>query len=218
MAAITVVLADDHTIVRQGLHALLAREPNVSVIGEATDGRQAIQLVAHLRPNVLVLDLMMPGVNGFKVAREIKQSSPQTRVVILSMHANEAYVLEALRAGALGYVLKESTASDLVHAIQEVVAGRLFLSPPLSEHEIEVYRQKARIGSSTALETLTVREREVLRLVAEGQTSAEVAGLLSISVRTVEIHPAHMMRKLGLHAQTDLVRYALKHGFLRLDE
>jgi DNA-binding NarL/FixJ family response regulator len=215
---ITVVLADDHTIVRQGLRALLASEPDLTVTGEAIDGPQAIQLVERLRPNVLVLDLMMPGLSGLKVTREIRQSSPQTRVVILSMHANQAYVLEALQAGAVAYVLKESTASDLAHAIREAVAGRRFISPPLSEQDIEVYMRKAKIAPATGFETLTRREREVLRLAAEGQTSTEIAEILSISPRTVEIHRANMMHKMGLRTQADLIRYALRHGILHLDD
>lgn len=215
---ITVLLADDHAILRQGLRALLVNEPDLSIIGEAADGQQAIQLIENLRPDILILDLKLPGLNGLEVARETRQRSPRTRVVILSMHANQAYVLEALRAGALAYVLKESTASDVVHAIREVLAGRRFLSPPLSEDDVEAYMRKTKIGSLTALETLTRREREVLRLAAEGQTSAEIAKILSISPRTVEIHRTHMMHKLGLHTQSELFRYALKQGILPRDE
>jgi DNA-binding NarL/FixJ family response regulator len=134
------------------------------------------------------------------------------------MHANQAYVLEALQAGAVAYVLKESTASDLAHAIREAVAGRRFISPPLSEQDIEVYMRKAKIAPATGFETLTRREREVLRLAAEGQTSTEIAEILSISPRTVEIHRANMMHKMGLRTQADLIRYALRHGILHLDD
>jgi len=158
MRMTTIVLADDHHVVRQGLRSLLEAEPDFSVVGEAGDGLEAAQLVERLQPDVLVLDLMMPGLNGLEVTRQVSQRSPRTHVVILSMHPNEAYVLEALRAGAAAYVLKESTSAELVRAVREAVAGRRYLSPPLSEHAIEAYMQKAEPAVLDPYETLTARQ------------------------------------------------------------
>lgn len=217
MSMTTIVLADDHHIVRQGLRSLLEAEPDFSVIGETGDGLEAAQLVERLQPDVLVLDLMMPSLNGLEVTRQVSQRSPQTHVVILSMYANEAHVLEALRAGAVAYVLKESTAAELVRAVREAVAGRRYLSPPLSERAIEVYMQKAESAALDPYETLTAREREVLYLVAEGHTNAEIADRLFISRRTVETHRANLMRKLDLRTQTDLISYALRRGIVPME-
>lgn len=217
MSMTTIVLADDHHLVRQGLRSLLEAEPDFSIVGETGDGLEAAQLVERLRPDVLVLDLMMPGLNGLEVTRQVSQRSPRTHVVILSMHPNEAYVLEALRAGAAAYVLKESTSAELVRAVREAVAGRRYLSPPLSERAIEVYMQKAESAALDPYETLTAREREVLHLAAEGHTNAEIADRLFISRRTVETHRANLMRKLGLRTQTDLISYALRRGILPME-
>ena len=218
MSLTTIVLADDHHVVRQGLRALLEAEPGFSVVAEAADGLAAADLAERLKPNVLVLDLMMPRLGGLEVARQVRRRSPQTRVVVLSMHANEAYVLEALRNGVAGYVLKESTAADLVQAVREAVAGRRYLSPPLSERAIELYVQKAQATIPDIYETLTSREREVLHLVAEGYSNADIAARLSIARRTAETHRARVMRKLGLRNQTELIRYALRRGILPMEE
>jgi DNA-binding NarL/FixJ family response regulator len=213
----TIVLADDHHVVRQGLRALLEAETDFNVIGEAGDGLEAIQLIEQLRPNVLVLDLMMPGLNGLETTRQVSKHSPQTRTVILSMYANEAYVLEALSNGASAYVLKDSSSADLVHAVREVAAGRRYLSPPLSDRAIEVYQEKARAAALDKYETLTTREREVLQLAAEGHTSTEIAARLGISPRTAETHRTHLMHKLALHTQADLIRYALRRGIIPME-
>ena len=210
----SILLADDHPIVRHGLRTLLEAEPDFHIAGETDDGLETVRLVEHLQPDVLVLDLMMPSLNGLEVTRQVCRRVPKTRVIILSMHANEAYVLEALRHGAMGYVLKETSAAALVRAVREVVAGRRYLSAPLSERAIEAYIQKASEGILDPYETLTTREREVLHLAAEGHTNAEIAARLTISPRTVEVHRANMMRKLGLRTQTDLIRYALRRGIL----
>ena len=214
----TIVLADDHHIVRQGMRALLEAEPDFRLVGEAGDGLETVQLVERLRPDVLVLDLMMPGLNGLEVTRQVGKRSPQTQVVILSMHANEAYVLEALRNGAVGYVLKDASVTELVQAVREVTAGRRYLSPPLSERAIDAYVGRAKEATLDRYETLTDREREVLHLVAEGCTNAAIAARLSISPRTAETHRANMMRKLGLHTQTDLIRYALRRGIIPMED
>ncbi len=208
------MLADDHPVVRQGLRALLEAEQDFTVVGEAADGLEVAGLVERLRPNVLVLDLMLPGLGGIEVTRQICHRFPQTRVVILSMYANEAYVLEVLRNGAVGYVIKEASAAQLVQAVREVSAGRRYLSPPLSENAIQAYIQKAQTIPLDLYETLTTREREVLHLAATGNSNIETADQLGISSRTAETHRANLMRKLGLHNQTELIRYAMRRGIL----
>jgi DNA-binding NarL/FixJ family response regulator len=215
--AVTILLADDHHVMRQGLRMLLEAQEDFRVVAEAGDGLEAVKLVERLKPHVLIVDLMMPGINGLEVARQVSQHSPQTRIIVLSMYGNEPYVLEALRNGAVGYVLKDANAAELLRAVHEVVAGRRYLSPPLSEHAIEAYLQKAQGAVLDLYETLTTREREVLQLAAEGRTNADIAAVLYVSPRTVETHRAHLMRKLGLHTQADLIRYALKRGILPMD-
>jgi two-component system response regulator NreC len=211
---ITLVLADDHHVVRQGLRALLEAEPDLQVIGEAADGLETVRLVVNLRPDILVLDLMMGGINGLEVARQVSKRSPKTGVVILSMYSNEAYVLEALKAGAKAYVLKESTAGELVKAVRAAVTGRRYLSSSLSEQAIEAYVEKSKGTVLDPYDTLTTREREVLHLAAQGCTNADMATRLYISRRTVEVHRANVMRKLGLHTQAQLVSYAIRRGIL----
>lgn len=212
-----ILLADDHNIVRQGLRALLQSEPHFRLVGEASDGIEAVRLADRLKPDVLITDLMMPGLNGLEVTRQVTKLLPQIRVIILSMYTNDAYVLEALKNGALGYVLKDSQAADLIQAVKEVIAGNRYLSPPLSERALELYLQKVESVPDDPYELLTTREREVLQLVAEGRTSSEIATRLFISPRTAEGHRANLMRKLGLQNNADLIRFALKRGILPLD-
>lgn len=212
-----ILLADDHNIVRQGLRALLQSEPHFRLVGEASDGIEAVRLAERLKPDVLITDLMMPGLNGLEVTRQVTKLLPQIRVIILSMYTNDAYVLEALKNGALGYVLKDSQAADLIQAVKEVIAGNRYLSPPLSERALELYLQKVESVPDDPYELLTTREREVLQLVAEGRTSSEIATRLFISPRTAEGHRANLMRKLGLQNNADLIRFALKRGILPLD-
>lgn len=212
---ITIILADDHHIVRQGFKSLLENHGGFSVVAEAGDGLEALRLTARLKPDVLVVDLMMPGLNGIEVTRRIAKLSPHTKVIILSMYMDEPYVIEALQNGASGYVLKESNISDLVKAIHEVSAGRHYLGSPLSELAIEAYKEKTRGISLDPYNTLTAREREVLQLVVEGCTSAEIAARLFISQRTVESHRASMMQKLSLGSRAELIEYALKRGIRR---
>ena len=206
----TLLLADDHLMVRQGLRALLAREPDLRLVGEAAEGLEALRLAERLQPDVLVLDLMMPGLNGLDVARQVARRSPETRVVILSMHAHEAYVLEALLAGASAYVLKESSSDELVKAIRAVTTGRRYLSPPLSEEALGTYSRRTGSLPPDPYHTLTAREREVLQLTAEGHSGADIAERLFISPRTVETHRANLMRKLKVRNQKELIRYALQ--------
>jgi two-component system, NarL family, response regulator NreC len=218
MSTIKIVLADDHQIVRQGVKALLESQPDFEVVGEAGDGISVVTITNRLKPDILVLDLMMPGLNGLEVTKRITKASPQTRVIILSMYMNEPYVIEALRNGAYAYILKESNISDLVRAIREVAAGRHYLSPPLSERAIEAYLEKTKGNSLDLYDTLTTREKEVFQLVVEGHGNTEIAAKLFISGRTAETHKANLMRKLGLHTQTDLIKYALKRGMLPGEE
>ena len=208
------MLADDHRIVRQGLRALLTAEAEFKVIGEADDGREALELTKRLKPDVLVLDLMMPGLNGLEVARQLHKQAARIRIVVLSMYDDEGFVLEALANGVSAYVLKDSNSSDLVQAVREVAAGRRYLSPPLSDRAIETYQQMARHGTMDKHESLTTREREVLQLAAEGHTNSEIAARLGISTRTAETHRSRLLHKLGLHTQSDLIRYALRRGII----
>ncbi|MEP7270069.1 MAG: response regulator transcription factor [Acidobacteriota bacterium] len=213
----TVLIADDHAIVRQGLRALIDADKDFQLVGEADNGLEAVRLVENLKPNLLVVDLMMPGLNGLEVARQTKEISPVTRIVVLSMYSDEAYVLEALRKGATGYVLKDAQSTDLLKALHAVAGGHHYLSPPLSERAIEVYARKAGSATLDLFETLTKREREVLQLAAEGLSQNEIAQRLSISPRTSETHRANLMRKLGLQNQTELVRFAIRRGIVPLE-
>lgn len=218
MSKTRILLADDHQIVREGFRALLQGEPDFEIVGETGDGLEAVRLAENLKPHVVVIDLMMPGLNGLEVARQVTQRSPRTRIVVLSMHANEAYVLEALKNGASAYVLKDASAAELVRAVREALAGRRYLSPPLSEPAIDSYIERAKTSDTLDLyDTLTNREREVLQLAAEGHTNNEIATRLFISPRTVETHRANVMRKLGLRSQAEMVRYALQRGILPIE-
>ncbi len=206
---INIVLADDHQIVRKGIQALLATQPDFQIIGEASDGLVAVNLVEKVHPDVLVLDLMMGGINGLEVTRQLSKKCPSTGIVILSMHSDEAYVLEALRSGARAYILKDNTADELVHAIREVAIGHHYLSTPLSERAIQVYTQNAQPGADDdPYNRLTTREREILQLTAQGWGTPQIAERLFISPRTVETHRANLMHKLSLRSQTELLRYA----------
>jgi DNA-binding NarL/FixJ family response regulator len=218
MSTIEIVLADDHRIVRQGVKALLENEPDFSIVGEAGDGLRAVEITAQLRPHVLVVDLMMPSLNGLEVIRQVAKLSAKTRAIMLSMYMNEPYVLEALRNGAYGYVLKESDMSDLIHAIREASAGRRYLGHPLSERAMEAYLEKTADTYLDLYDMLTTREREVFQLAVDGHTNSEIAASLFISPRTVEIHKANMMRKLCLRTHTDLIKYALKRGLIPMEE
>jgi DNA-binding NarL/FixJ family response regulator len=213
---IRIILADDHTILRQGLRSILVEETDFLIVGEAGNGLEALQLVERHKPDVLVTDVMMPEMNGLELARQVRERCPSTKVIVLSMHAKEAYVNEAIRNGAMGYVLKDDQATDLVDAIRSVIQGRRFLSSPLTERLVENYFQKAQ-DLADPFDILTSREREVFQLVAEGMTNAEIADKLNVSVRTVDVYRANFMHKLNLKTQIDLVRLAIKRGILSED-
>ncbi len=209
MSPLRVVLADDHQIVRQGFRALLGAEPGVEVVAETGDGARAVELVARHRPDVLVVDLAMPSLDGIEVTRRARGRSPETSVVVLSMHNHEAYVAQALRAGAAGYVLKESGVEDLVAALPAVRGGGRFLSAGLADPAAG-----ARPAVRDRYDTLSPREREVLHLVAEGRTAPEIAERLFLSPRTVETHRGNGLAKLGLRSQAELIRYVIERGLV----
>jgi len=211
---VNIILVEDHNVVRQGLRSLLEKEPDFIVLAEAGNGLDALELVEQHQPDILVLDLMLPGLNGLEVTRQVIQRSPNTHVIILSMYADESYVLKALNNGASGYVLKESTASELTQAIRAVQNNGRYLSPPFSDRAIASYLENVQDTTFDPYDELTTREREVLQLVVEGKTSTNIAEILVISSRTVEVHRANMMRKLNLHSQTELIRYAIRRKLI----
>ncbi len=204
-----VLLADDHPMVRQGVRFLLARE-GYEVVAEARDGHEALSQARATRPDVAILDLAMPGMNGLDAAYEMKQASPETKIVILTQHVEQQYILKALRAGIHAYVLKTQAASDLIQAIRDVSRGRTYVSPAVSSALVGAYQQNG--GPSP--DPLTAREREVLRLVAEGRSTKKIAEILGISMKTAESHRSHIMLKLGIHETAGLVRYAVRRGLV----
>jgi DNA-binding NarL/FixJ family response regulator len=217
MSAIRILIADDHEVVRLGIRTLLESQPDLEVVGEARDGPEAIRMAGQLLPDLIILDLMLPHLDGIEALRRIQFEYPNIRVVILSMYDNEAYIVESLSGGASAYILKQSTSEDLVLAIRSSLAGKRYLSPALSERTINsyiTYFKTAKTGDLDPFESLTPREREVLILAAQGHTTAEIATNLSLSPRTVETHRANMMHKLGFHSQIDLARFALERGIL----
>ena len=215
MKKIRVLLADDHTLMRRGLRLIVEQQPDLVVVGEAEDGRQAVALSASLKPDVAVLDIGMPNLNGIEAAKKITDGESGAAVVILSMHADETYILRALKAGARGYLLKDSAESDLVRAIQSVAEGKSFFSPAVSKVMLEDYVKKLqRTGSEDSYDLLTPREREILQLVAEGKSNKEVANLLHLSVYTVETHRANIMEKLKLKSVPELILYAVRKGII----
>jgi DNA-binding NarL/FixJ family response regulator len=216
--AITVILADDHPVVRRGMQALLESQSDFSIVGVASDGLETVRLTERLKPDVLVLDLMMPGLSGLEALRILRDRSPRTRSLILSVHRDSAFIAQALQNGAMGYVLKNVTEENLVLAVREVAVGRRFLSPPVTEIAINAYIEQSKTSPIDPHETLTPRQREVLQLAAEGKTNAEIAERLSISQRTVENHRAALMQRLGFQNQSDLIRHAIRYGLIPLNE
>jgi len=210
MARIRILLADDHAVVRQGFKMILGAQSDMEIVGEAGNGREAIELAEKLRPDVVVMDVAMPELNGIEATRRLADSTPHTRVVALSMHKDSVYVREMLRAGARGYLLKDSGAADLVSAVRSVASGEGYISPGVSNAVLDDYRRHV----TNPVDLLTSREREVLQMLAEGKTNKEIAGVLNLSVYTVDAHRGRIMEKLNLHSINELVRFAVRNGLI----
>src|SRR3984957_7526232 len=215
MAPIRILLADDHNILRDGMRLLLERQPGFLVVGEAADGREIVELAREQRPDVIVMDIAMPNMNGIEATRRIVEKRPETGVVILSMHYDESYVLRSLKAGARAYLLKDALKAELISAIRAVSEGRSFFSPKISRVLQEDYVEAlGRKDSDDSYELLTDREREILQLIAEGQTNKEIANTLNISLYTVDTHRTHILQKLNLHSVPELILYAVRKGII----
>jgi len=215
MKRIRIVLADDHQLFRRGLRVLLEQQPDFTVVTEAKDGREAVAAVQSLKPDVLVVDIGMQNLNGIEAARQLTESHSDVAIVILSMHSDESYVLRALKAGAKGYLLKDSAEEDLIRAIHAVTSGKSFLSPAVSKVLLDDYMRKLqRLGGEDAYDLLTPREREILQLVVEGKSNKDVANMLNLSVYTVETHRSNIMEKLNLKGVPELVLYAVRKGII----
>jgi two-component system response regulator NreC len=210
-----VLLADDHQLMRSGVRLMLEREPDIAVVGEAGDGREAVALAKTLKPEVVVMDIGMPNLNGIEAALQMTQHNPELAVVMLSMHSDESYVLRALKAGARGYLLKDSAEADLIKAVHVVAGGKSFFSPAVSKVLLDDYvRKLKRSGAEDAYDLLTPREREILQLIAEGKSNKDVANLLNLSVYTVESHRSNLMEKLNLKGVPELILYAVRKGII----
>ena len=215
MRKIRVLLADDHQLMRSGIRLMLEREADLSVVGEASDGREAVALAKSLRPDVVVMDIGMANLNGIEAAQQMTGDRPEIAVVMLSMHSDESYVLRALKAGARGYLLKDSAEADLIKAVHAVAGGKSFFSPAVSKVLLDDYvRKLRRSGTEDAYDLLTPREREVLQLIAEGKSNKDIANLLSLSVYTVESHRANLMEKLNVRGLPELILYAVRKGII----
>lgn len=211
MSKIRILLADDHGIVRKGLRFLLERQPDMEVVGEAKDGREALRLAEELDPTIVIMDIAMPLLNGIDATAQIIKRNPKTGLIILSMHADETYLVRVLSAGAKGYLLKDVAELDLIRAVRAVSQGKSFFSPQISEALLEDYmRQLKQRGLQDSYDLLTDREKEILQLLAEGKSNKEVAALLDLSVYTVETHRANLMQRLGLHSTAEIVLYAVR--------
>jgi len=216
MARIKVVVADDHAIVREGVRMILAREQDIEVVGEAGDGQQALDLVASLRPQVVIMDISMPGMGGVEATQRLKAKHPEVQVLALTMHEDETYVFQLLRAGAAGYVLKRAAAQDLVQAVRAAAKGEAFLYPSIARKVVEDYLKRVETGEERErYDGLTTREKEILTLIAQGLSNQQIAEKLYISIKTVQTHRAHILEKLGLHDRTELVRYAIRKGLIQ---
>ncbi len=218
MSQIQVLIADDHVIVREGLRALLEAQPDIEVVGEATDGEEAVNKTKEVQPDIVLMDITMPHMNGLEATRQIKQHSPDVKILVLTMHESDEYFFKILDAGASGYFVKGGSSSELISALRVVWHGDVFLYPTMAKKLLSDYLQRVRTGDGKeSYDGLTNREREILTLIAEGHTSQEIAELLVLSVATVQTHRAHIMSKLGLHNPTELIKYAVRRGFITLD-
>jgi two-component system response regulator NreC len=210
-----IVLAEDHTILREGLRSLLTSSQDLEIVGEAEDGREAVQLAEELKPDLILTDLSMPRMNGMEAIKEIRAHSPNTKILVLTVHKNEEYILATMQAGANGYLLKESTHAELLIAVNHVLKGRRYISPGISDKVLEGYLEgRKTIKNRTSYDTLTKREREVLKLIAEGYTNKSIADQLCISIKTVEKHRANLMQKLNLHNVQALTVFAIEKGLV----
>ena len=215
MSPVRILLADDHTVMRNGLRLLLERQPHLQVVGEAADGRQAVAISESANPDVVIMDIGMPNLNGIEATRQIVNRNPRTAIAILSMHSDESYVIRALKAGARAYLLKDSAEADLLAAVRALTEGKSFFSPAISKILVEDYmRQLESRGAEDTYELLTKREREILQLLAEGRTNKEVANMLNLSLYTVETHRTHILQKLNLHSVPELILYAVRKGII----
>lgn len=215
MAKIRVLLVDDHAIVREGVKMILAKEPDFEVVGEAQDGRQALELVERMNPNVVVMDISMPGMGGIEATQQVKERHAGVNVIALTMHEDESYVFKLLRAGASGYVLKRAAAQDLVQAVRAAAKGEAFLYPSVARKVVEDYLKRVETGEERErYDGLTEREKEILTHIAQGLSNQQIAQKLYISIKTVQTHRAHILEKLGLHDRTELVRYAIRKGLI----
>jgi two-component system response regulator NreC len=212
-----VLIAEDHTIVRQGLSALINRQPDMAVVGEAGDGKEAVEKTKALCPDVVLMDIAMKHMNGLEATARIKKMAPEVKVLVLTMYENEEYIFQILRAGASGYLLKEAAMNDLISAIKAVKKGESYLSPSISKKVIEDYIRRAELGEKATInDILSDREREILQLIAEGHTYDDIASILCISKKTVETHRANIMDKLNIHDKVGLVKYAIRKGLIKL--
>ncbi len=210
LGKLRIIIADDHTLVRAGLVTLMARMNEVEVVGEANNGREAVRMVRDLNPDIALMDIAMPELNGLEAADRVHRDSPKTRVIILSMHANEEYVAQALKAGASGYLLKDAATTELEMALKAVAQGQFYLSPSISRQVVDSYLH----GGPTGLDLLSPRQREILQLIAEGKSTRDIAEALHLSVKTIETHRAQLMERLDIHDTAGLVRYALRKGLI----
>ena len=210
MKRIRILLADDHAVVRQGFKMILGAQSDMEIVGEAGNGREAVELAEQLKPDVVVMDVAMPELNGIEATRRVSSSVPHARIIALSMHKDSVYVREVLRAGARGYLLKDSGAGDLVSAVRAVARGEGYLSPAVSNAVLDDYRRHV----TNPIDLLTTREREVLQMLAEGKTNKEIAAILNLSVYTVDAHRGRIMEKLNLHSINELVRFAVRNGLI----
>jgi two-component system response regulator NreC len=215
MAKLRILLGDDHTLLRQGLRKILQERPDWDVVAEAGDGREAVRQALALQPDVAILDIGMPLMNGIESTRQIVRRRPDTHVLILSMHANEAYIIQALKAGAKGYLLKDSADTELIRGVEVVASGKSFFSPAVAKVMLDDYvRHLAEKGIADRFDSLSEREREIFQLVAEGRSTKEIAELLSVSPATIETHRAHVLQKLDVHNTAELVLYAVRRGVI----
>jgi len=215
MPKIKILVVDDHAIVREGVRMILAKESDLEVVGEAGDGQQALELTERVRPDVVIMDISMPGMGGIEATQTVRARHPEVQVLALTMHEDESYVFQLLRAGAAGYVLKRAAAQDLVQAVRASAKGEAFLYPSVARKVVEDYLRRVETGEERArYDGLTTREKEILTLIAQGLSNQQIAEKLFISIKTVQTHRAHILEKLGLHDRTELVRYAIRKGLI----